>query len=99
MDLQTEYIRRHKINVVVGTPDSYLFFKSGNNLYVATMTHRPRTTSHCKHCNNIKMALEIWTINSDGMGLIVHTHVGADEDIIDQIKNSCQFPNPIETIR
>jgi hypothetical protein len=100
MDLQTEYTLRHKINVVVGTPDSYVLFKSEQSLYAATMAYRPRTVSYCKECSSGLMAIELWMVNQDGIGMFHHSHVRPDQDIVEKIKQYSKFKNSkIELIR
>jgi len=99
MDLQTEYTRRHNLEIIVGSPDSYFLFKSGDLLYVAMISHRPRTYSFCKECSSGNMAIEVWNINSNGMGLLSHTHISPDEDVLTKIKSSIQFKEKLEIIR
>ncbi len=100
MDLQTEYTRRHGINTVVPTPDSYLMFRVGKDLFVVMMAHRPRTSSYCAECSSGLMAIELWSISPDGMGLFTHSHINPDQDIIEKIKEFNHFgKEKIELIR
>ncbi len=96
MDLQTEYTRRHKINTVVGVPDSFLFFRDKDRLYAVTIAHRPRTAARCEHCGNGLMSVEAWIIDSFGASFVSHDHIGPDEDILSKLKTIC--PN-MEVIR
>ena len=88
MDLQTEYTKRHNLNVVAATPDSYLLFKADENLHVVFFAHPPRTAHYCDQCGCNKMAIEISRIRKDGISVYYHEHINADEDVVQKIKNA-----------
>lgn len=98
MNLLTEYYRRHGVNYLLPTNESYVFFEDCHEtpMLVCLMSTHPRNYNTCYRCQHGSSGIivEVFSPNRETPLLLTsHIHIKPDDDLLTKVINNfdCSF--------